>query len=54
MKDSEIIELYFARSDDAITETDKKHGAFCRSMTFGILGNREDSEECVNDTYMRL
>ena len=51
MKDSEIIELYFARSEDAITETDKKHGAFCRSMTFGILGNREDGEECVNDTY---
>ena len=33
MKDSEIIELYFARSEDAITETDKKHGAFCRAMT---------------------
>lgn len=54
VKDSEIIELYFARSEDAITETDKKHGAFCRAMTLGILGNREDSEECVNDTYMRL
>ena len=54
MKDSEIIDLYFARSEDAITETDKKHGSFCRSVTFGILGSREDSEECVNDTYMRL
>ncbi|MBR1832327.1 MAG: sigma-70 family RNA polymerase sigma factor [Ruminiclostridium sp.] len=54
MKDSEIIELYFARSEDAITETDKKHGAFCRSMTFGILGSYEDSDECVNDTYLRL
>ena len=54
MKDSEIIELYFARSEDAITETDKKHGSFCRSVTFGILGSREDSEECVNDTYLAL
>ncbi|MCR4779638.1 MAG: RNA polymerase sigma factor [Ruminiclostridium sp.] len=54
MKDEKIIELYFARSETAINETDKKYGACCRSMTLNILGSREDSEECVNDTYLKV
>jgi len=54
MNDNDIIELYNKRSEDAIKETDKAYGRYCRSLTFAILGNREDSEECVNDTYMRL
>lgn len=54
MNDDRIIELYFSRSEDAITETDKKYGGACRGMAYNILGNREDSEECVNDTYMRV
>lgn len=54
MKDKDIIELYFARSEKAITETDIKYGGYCRTVTYNILGNREDSEECVNDTYMRV
>ena len=54
MNDNEIIELYFARSENAVSETDKKYGVFCRGLTFSILGNREDSEECVSDTYMKL
>ncbi len=54
MNDEKIIELYFARSEAAITETDRKYGACCRSMTMNILGSREDSEECVNDTYLKV
>ncbi len=54
MTDNEMIELYFARSESAIEETDRKYGGFLRGLTFGILGSAEDSEECVNDTYMRL
>ena len=54
MNDDRIIELYFERSEDAITETDKKYGGTCRNMAYNILGNNEDSEECVNDTYMRV
>ena len=53
MNDNEIIELYFARAENAISETDKKYGAYCRGITYNILGNREDSEECVNDTYLK-
>lgn len=53
MEDSQIIELYWRRSEDAITETSKKYGRYCRTISFNILGNAEDSEECVNDTYMK-
>jgi len=54
MNDNEIIELYNKRSEEAIAETDKAYGRYCRSLTYAILGSREDSEECVNDTYMKL
>ena len=54
MNDNEIIELYFARSGDAVAETDRKYGRACRSTAYNILGSREDSEECTNDTYMKL
>lgn len=52
MDDLRIIELYFARDEQAIKETDAKYGKLCRSIARNILNNEEDSEECVNDTYM--
>ena len=54
MDDEKIIELYFARSENAISETDKKYGKNCRRTALNILRSEQDSEECVNDTYMRL
>lgn len=51
MDDIKIIELYFERSEQAITETDAKYGMLCKKIAFNILNNLEDSEECVNDTY---
>ncbi len=54
MEDEKIIELYFERSEDAIRETDRKYGVKCRSTAYNILQDREDSEECTNDTYLRL
>lgn len=53
MEDDNIIELYFARNADAITETEQKYGSYCYQVAFNILRYREDSEECVNDTWMR-
>lgn len=53
MKDIDIIKLYFDRSEKAIDETDKKYGSYCTSIADNILSNRQDSEECVNDTYLR-
>lgn len=53
MDDKKIIELYFDRSEQAISETAKKYGRYCHYIAFHILHNQEDSEECVNDTYLR-
>ena len=53
MTDKEITELYFARSENAIRETAKKYGKYCHTIADRILHSREDSEECVSDTYMR-
>ena len=50
--DKRIIELYFARSEDAITETDKKYGAYCLGIARSILNSKEDAEECVNDAFL--
>lgn len=54
MDDLMIIELYFARDEQAIKETDIKYGKLCFSMANNILSNDEDSEECVNDTYLSV
>ena len=52
MDDQQIIDLYFDRKEQAITETDVKYGKLCHSIAYNILSNREDTEECVNDTYI--
>ena len=53
MEDEKIIELYWQRSPQAIDETSRKYGAYCMRLSMNILMNREDSEENVNDTYLR-
>lgn len=52
MLDEKIVDMYWARSEDAISETSKKYGKYCFSIAYNILRNSEDSDECVNDTYM--
>lgn len=52
MDDNGIINLYFERSESAITETAEKYGNYCYSIAYNILSNREDSEESVSDTYL--
>ncbi len=54
MDDFEIVELYFSRDEKAIKETDIRYGRLCFSVAANILGNDEDSEECVNDTYLSV
>lgn len=54
MDDRSIIELYFARDEQAIKETEAKYGKLCRSIAQNILGSAQDAEECVNDTYAGL
>ena len=53
MDDNAILDLFRERSEDAIVQVQIKYGNYCRSIAYGILSSEEDSEECVNDTYMR-
>lgn len=52
MDEKQIIDLYWARSERAIDETARKYGKFCHCVAYNILANLQDSEECVNDTYL--
>ena len=52
MEDSKIIELFFERSEQAISELSNKYGAICRKVADNILNNRLDAEECVNDAFL--
>lgn len=52
MEDTQIINLYFARNEQAIKETDTKYGGYCYSIAYNILTNQEDAEESVSDTYL--
>ena len=52
MNDREIVNLYWQRSEQAIDETSRKYGRYCDIIAYNILENAEDSEECVNDTWM--
>lgn len=54
MEDSEIVQLYWDRSEEAIAETSVKYGAYCHSISYGILRNSQDAEECVTDTYLKV
>lgn len=52
MADEKIIELFFARSEQAIRELDDRYGRVFHKTSFNILNNQLDAEECVNDAYM--
>lgn len=53
MQDSQIIELYFKKSEEAISQTATKYGSYLHTIAYNILHNLQDSEECVNDTYWK-
>lgn len=52
MNDKSIVDLYFNRDEEAITQTDQKYGRYCYCIAYNILSNKEDAEESVSDTYM--
>ncbi len=52
LEDNQIIELYWQKNTDAISETANKYGAYCFTIADNVLRNTEDSEECVNDTWL--
>lgn len=52
LEDSEIISLFYERSEQAIAELERKYGAAVRKTVSNILGSRQDAEECINDAYL--
>ena len=52
MEDTAIINLYFDRSEEAIQATAQKYGRYCFSIAWNVLYDKEDSDECVNDTWL--
>ena len=53
LSDEQIIDLYFAREERAITETDNKYRGYLHTVANNILANEQDAEECLQDTYLR-
>lgn len=53
MDDRQIINLFKERSETAIAETATKYGKLCHTIAYNILCNEEDTEECVNDAYLK-
>ena len=52
MEDHKIVDLYWARNEQGIAESERKYGRILRSLALSLLDSREDAEECVNDTYL--
>ena len=52
MNDEKIIEMFFNRSEQAIRELNNKYGKICHNLSYNIVNNSQDAEECVNDAYL--
>ncbi len=53
MNDQEIVALYWDRDERALTATAERYGDYCYAVSYRILSDRADAEECVNDTWLR-
>lgn len=53
MNDKQIIELYYGRLENAVTETTIKYGSYCKKISMNILQNEPDAEEALNDTWLK-
>ncbi len=52
LSDDAIVELYWARDEAAIRYTDAKYRKYLLKVAHNILADMQDSEECLNDTYL--
>jgi DNA-directed RNA polymerase specialized sigma24 family protein len=53
LNDEDIVQLYWDRHESAIGESSNRYGRYCYSISYNILHDAEDAEECVNDTWLR-
>ncbi len=54
LTDEQIVDLFFCRDQQALAAAQKKYGKLCHSIAYGILGSREDAEECLNDALLKM
>lgn len=54
MEDNRIVDLFWARNEDALSETEEKYGRYCHYIAYRILGDNSDAEEIVNDSYLKV
>ena len=54
MTDRELLDLYWARREEAVAETQEKYGSWCRTIARNILGEERDVEECLSDCWLAL
>ena len=54
MNDSRLLELYTARSEDAIAQTQLQYGAYCKKIAGSILESEQDVEECLSDVWLKV
>lgn len=54
MTDQELLDLYFARSEEAVSATREAYGPYCRAIALRVLGSEEDAEECLSDVWLRV
>ena len=53
MQDQEILDLFFARDEQAIAVCERQFGPDCKRLSMGILHSESDADECVNDTWLK-
>jgi len=54
VEDEKIIELLFKHDENGLKELTKKYDLLIKKIAYGILNNNSDTEECVNDTYLKV
>ena len=54
MNDTQLIELYIARSENAIAQTQQQYGAYCKKIASSILESEQDTEECLSDVWLKV
>lgn len=53
LSDAEIVSMFNARDETAISAASRKFGGYCGTVVNGILNNPQDAEECLNDTWLK-
>ena len=54
MQDQQIVALFLERSENAVRELSNKYGTLCKTLSYHIVRNEQDAEECVNDAYLAV